>query len=211
MRLSSTEADFAFSFPEQETLRSWGAVQENSRQHSLTIQWDEDRQLLRVRGQEVQAEKIIDDLGALIFREDDASGDMHWDIGWRTSVQLGADQYPLLIEGEPDDEISVVHRHKAQAVSFIAANLGRWMQSIADQVYDTYVEEFCDESPCSRDAFLQALTVTDCITVDPSSNKYEVYVSAGELLSPRLVHLIEMPGELFEIDLEYHQIYNENR
>ncbi len=76
------------------------------------------------------------------------------------------------------------------------------MQSIAVQVFDTYVEKFCDGSPRSRDAFLQALTVTDYISFDPSSNKYEVYVSAGELLSPRLVHLIEMPGELFEIDLE---------
>ncbi|MFG0290784.1 MAG: hypothetical protein ACF8CQ_21610 [Rhodopirellula sp. JB044] len=190
------------SFPKQDILQSWETINTYARQDSLTVSWDDDTQMLCVRGLDFDHDQVISDISALIFQGDVWSGQMTWDIGWRTSIQLGPYQYPLLIEGEPDDELSAIERHKAAAVSFIAANQDRWIRSIAERVYETYVEQFCDGAPCSRDAFSKALTITDCITFDPSSNKYEVYVNAGELLSPRLVHLIEIPGELFEIDLE---------
>ena len=197
-----TESEYTFTFPEQETLANWEAVQEYARRNSLIIHWSEERQLLCVAGPDVSPDRIIEDLGALIFREVTASERLYWDVGWRTSIEVGSEQYLLFIEGEPDDQVSAVQHHRSQAAAYIAANLGRWMQTIVSQIYGAYVEKSSNETPCSDEAFLQALKVTDSIAYDPTSNKYEVYVNAEALMPSRLIHLVEIPSELFEINLE---------
>lgn len=202
MEPNKTIAEYAFTFPERESLQNWEAVQGYAKSHSLVITWNSERQMLCVSGPEVEPEKIIDELGGMIFLNDNSPGSMHWDIGWRTNIQMGKEQYPLLIEGESDDQLAVIERYKAQAEFHIAKHLGGWIQTIASNLYETYLEKFCVGTPCSPETLEQALRLTDLICFDPASNKYEVYFTAGELLSPHLVHLVEIPGVLFEIDLE---------
>ncbi len=73
MEPNETESACVITFPKQDVLLSWEAIESYARQNSLVINWDENAQVLSVRGAEVDHSKIIGDIAALIFHEENTS------------------------------------------------------------------------------------------------------------------------------------------
>ena len=202
MSLGDEGGVLVISFPKDDILENWQAIEDYARKSAIEIEWDDNRQMLVVKGMSLDHHGIIDDLAAILSVANGEADEFLWDQNWHCKIELHSQSHPFLIVGDREDSIALLRQAKVAAINHLNERIPEWMQAILIQIYPIYVERFGEGAPACQEDFLQMLHINDCIVFDPSCKQYELYVSAAPLIGTHLIHLVEVDGVLCAVELE---------